>query len=242
MLGQEAMTLLHGRVLLKCEWVHLAQDRKPTFGFLQTLLLLSANVWIRLRLGLTFGDFIARGTRRGGHQLIGSVFGDKDVGFDAEVLEGLGFDLLDPHPLLGSGKLVAMNTVTQPLEFGGQCAQLLTDHNEFIGAFTCRPLQLDANALGLRNGNVNVGSNNGYGLHYCLRNYQVAGTTFASLRSSLTGTSFDLSIVFQCNGAIGHGRHAFFGCSHRQAGIHFLGACALRCLLELGAPIGSRIC
>ena len=68
----------------------------------------------RLALGHLAGE---------GHELVGAVVGDQRLLVEAELLERALGELLDPHPLLGAGHLVAVDGVDQLVVLAGQVAQ-----------------------------------------------------------------------------------------------------------------------
>ncbi len=85
----------------------------------------------------TYGDRLGRSRRprrRRGHivdcgdgpwgtELVGAVVGDQRVGVEAELLERPLLELLDPHPLLGAGHLVAVDGVDQLVVLAAEVAQ-----------------------------------------------------------------------------------------------------------------------
>ena len=58
-----------------------------------------------------------------GHQLVGAVVGDQPVGIEPELLQRPLLELLDPHPLLGAGHLVAVDGVDQLVVLAVEVAQ-----------------------------------------------------------------------------------------------------------------------
>ena len=111
------MPLLHRGELLQRERVDLAEHAQRPLGRAQPLLLLLADE----RDGLRERAVLVRGGRR--DQLVGAVVGHQAVGVEAELLERALLELLDPHPLLGAGHLVAVHGVDQLVVLAGQVAQ-----------------------------------------------------------------------------------------------------------------------
>ncbi len=112
------MPLLHGRELLERERVDPAQHRERPLGRAQPLLLLLADE--RRGLGRLRALLDLAGE---GDELVGAVLGDQAVGVQAELVERPLLELLDPHPLLGAGHLVAVDGVDQLVVLAGQVAQ-----------------------------------------------------------------------------------------------------------------------
>ena len=92
--------------------------RQRPLGGAQPLLLLLADVRHRLGRLLALGHLA--GER---HELVGAVVGDQRVGVEAELLERPLLELLDPHPLLGAGHLVAVDGVDQLVVLAAEVAQ-----------------------------------------------------------------------------------------------------------------------
>ena len=74
------------------------------------------------------------------------VVGDQPVGVEAELVERPLLELLDPHPLLGAGHLVAVHGVDQLVEVAAQVAHLLARLAQLLLA--PGPPLLDARAFG----------------------------------------------------------------------------------------------
>ena len=65
-------------------------------------------------------------------ELVGAVVGDQRLGVEAELLERPLLELLDPHPLLGAGHLVAVHGVDQLVVLAAELAQPATDGEQLL--------------------------------------------------------------------------------------------------------------
>ena len=83
-----------------------------------------------------------------GHRLVGAVLGDQDVAVEAELLERALLELLDPHPLLGAGHLVAVDGVDELVVLAGQVAQPGADGEQLLLATLAGALDLGAGRCG----------------------------------------------------------------------------------------------
>ena len=154
------MTLLHRGELLEGERVHPAEQGQALLRLLQPLDLLRTDVRIRHGLWRVCGNLITRRDRARGHWLVGAVLGDEDGAVDAEVLEDLVLHLLDPHPLLGPGDLVAMDAVLEEIEFGAQLTDSASDHDERRIAVLRDPLDLEPGMAGVGDRSLDPGEGN----------------------------------------------------------------------------------
>ena len=119
--GEEGVPLLERRELLERERVDPAEGLQAALGLAQPLLLLVAHVGGRLgRLG---GVLPRAGDVR--DELVRAELLDEDLGVDAELLDGLGLELLDAGDLAGAGHLVAVRGV-------GEVAQLVLDGRQLV--------------------------------------------------------------------------------------------------------------
>ena len=80
-------------------------------------------------------------------RLVGPVLGDQGVGVEAELLEGPLLQLLDAHPLLGAGHLVAVHGVDQLVELAPSVAQPLPGLAQLL--LPPAPALLDPRPLGV---------------------------------------------------------------------------------------------
>ena len=121
------MPLLHRGVLLQRQRVDLAEHRQGPLAGPQPLLLLLAHE----RCGR--GGLLPLGNlAEVRHQRLGSVVPHERVGVEAELLEGPLLQLLDPHPLLGPGHLVAVDRVDQLVVLAAEVAQPAADVEELL--------------------------------------------------------------------------------------------------------------
>ena len=136
------MPLLEGRELLERQRVDPAELGQRALGGAQPLGLLLAVERRPAR-----GSPPPRPPRPlNGDQLVGAVVGDQGLGVEAELLERALLELLDAHPLLGAGHLVAVHGVDQLVELAAEVAQPLAGLAQLLLA-TGAAL-LDAGALG----------------------------------------------------------------------------------------------
>ena len=113
------MPLLHRGELLERQRVDPAEHRQRALGGAQPLLLLLADVRRWGRASSSPSSRLAAGR----HELVGAVVGDQAVGVEAELLERALLELLDAHPLLGAGHLVAVHRVDQLVVLRRELAQ-----------------------------------------------------------------------------------------------------------------------
>ena len=153
LLGEELVTLLQRRELLQRQRVDLAQHRQRPLGGLEPLDLLLADEGDRL--GGLLLDVGALGVARGAllalhrHQLVGAVVGDEGVGLEPQLLEGAVLELLEAHPLLGAGHLVAVHRGDQLLVLLGELAELSAHRAQLLLAPPAGLLHLGAGVGGL---------------------------------------------------------------------------------------------
>lgn len=124
------MPLLQRRELLQRERVHLPELLVRPFGRLEPLLLLGAveRAGLVARILGVLREHLALGGERGRHELMRPVLLDEPRGLHPQLLQRLGLQLLDPHPLLGPehfpsvhgvGELVELALEVTPLVPGG---------------------------------------------------------------------------------------------------------------------------
>ena len=115
------------RELLERQRVDPAEHRQRALGGAQPLLLLLADERHRVRqLGRPLGPRRHR-SRPDGTSWSGPYSATSAVGVEAELLERALLELLDAHPLLGAGHLVAVHRVDQLVVLAGQVAQPAAD-------------------------------------------------------------------------------------------------------------------
>ena len=139
LLGEELVPLLHGVELLERERVDPAEHRQLALGGLEPLLLLLAHERHRLGRLLALGHLAAER-----HQGLGAVVGDQAVDVHAELLERALLELLDAHPLLGAGHLVAVHGVDQLVVLAAQVAHRGADGEQLLLALLAGLLDLGA--------------------------------------------------------------------------------------------------
>ena len=137
------MPLLQRGELLQRERVDLAEHGQGPLGRPQPLLLLLADV--RHRLGRASSPSATVAARRDGTGLVGAVLGDQRVGVEPELVERALLELLDAHPLLGAGHLVAVHGVDQLVVLRAEVAQPRADREQLLlaaaaGLLDARPL------------------------------------------------------------------------------------------------------
>ena len=115
------MPLLERGELLERERVDLAEHRQRALGGAEPLLLLLADVRRRLRAPSSAFGRPRRLDRR--HEVVGAVVRDQRVGVEPELLQRALLELLDAHPLLGAGHLVAVHGVDQLVVLAAEVAQ-----------------------------------------------------------------------------------------------------------------------
>ena len=69
----------------------------------------------------------------GGTSWSRAVLREQRLGVDAELLERLGLERLDPQPLLGAGDLVAVHGVGEPLQLGAELAASAAERPSSLG-------------------------------------------------------------------------------------------------------------
>ena len=115
------MPLLQRGELLERQRVDLAEQGERALGGAQPLLPAPRGRTAPARA--RSARPLVRRRRLNGHELVGAVVGDQGVGVEAELLERALLELLDAHPLLGAGHLVAVHGVDQLVVLAGQVAQ-----------------------------------------------------------------------------------------------------------------------
>ena len=167
-----------------------------------------------------------------GIELVGPVVGDQAVGVEAELVERTLLELLDPHPLLGAGHLVAVHGVDQLVEVAPQVAHPLARLAELLLAAGAPLLHAGPLGRGQGHGLLEPGQHESGAAADGLTDAALVEQLLAASDRGCAGLALGPGGTEQRVGAAVQRAGPFLGGAQGQPGIHLAGPRDARLLGE----------